>query len=176
MKENKEALLEKIDEIYHIMIKSFPERELRTYEGQKALIDNSEYQVYTIREQGSIIAFLSCWILPSCVFIEHLATTEQCRGKGYGKDLILECIADQEKPVFLEIEPVTDLDPMTGRRAEFYKRLNFYLNEFSYQQQPLQKSHNPMELRIMSYGKPISEEEFLPYKKEIYSYVYKVEI
>lgn len=175
MKANKEDLKSEFDQIYKIMETSFPVQELRTYEGQKELLESPYYQIYYVKDQEEIIAFLSCWTLPTCVFIEHLATTEKCRSKGIGKKLVLECLNDAKSPVFLEIEPITEKDPMTARRAAFYQRLGFLINDFAYQQQPLQISHQASDLLIMSLGKSYSQDEFLPYKKEIYTYVYRVD-
>ena len=131
---------------YQIYEESFPAIERRTKEGQKRVLENPYYRVRVMEEDGVILAFLGYWDLPSCVFVEHLATTEACRGKGYGKILVEECIADTDKPIFLEIEPVTKEDPMTGRRAGFYERLGFYVNQFPYQQMPLKEGDAPIPL------------------------------
>ena len=165
---------ERFEEIYQIYEESFPAIERRTKEGQKRVLENPYYRVRVMEEDGVILAFLGYWDLPSCVFVEHLATTEACRGKGYGKILVEECIADTDKPIFLEIEPVTKEDPMTGRRAVFYERLGFYVNQFPYQQMPLKEGDAPIPLWVMSYGGVISEEAFDPCKKEIYEQVYGV--
>lgn len=166
----------RFEEIYEIYQEAFPPIEKRTKSAQEAVFKNPYYRLYVIEERGRILAFLGCWHLPSCCFVEHLATTKACRGKGYGKDLVEECLADTDKPVFLEIESIIDADPMTAHRAGFYERLGFYVNRFPYQQMPLKTEDDPMTLWIMSYGEPISEEAFRPYKKEIYQMVYQVEL
>lgn len=164
----------RFEEIYKIYKESFPDIERRTREGQRKVFYNPDYRIRIIEEQGEILAFLGYWDLPSCVFLEHLATLESCRGKGYGKLLVEEVLKETEKPVFLEIEPVTEADPVTGRRAEFYKRLGFHLNSFDYLQMPLKPEDEPIKLMIMSYGSPVTEKEFDIYKKEIYRMVYGV--
>lgn len=164
----------RFEEIYKIYEESFPAIERRTKEGQRKVLENPYYRVRVMEEDGVILAFLGYWDLPSCVFVEHLATTEACRGKGYGKILVEECIADTDKPIFLEIEPITDKDPMTGRRAGFYERLGFYVNQFPYEQMPLKEGDAPIPLWVMSHGAAISEEAFYPCKKEIYEQVYGV--
>lgn len=166
----------RFEEIYRIYEESFPAIERRTREGQRKVFDNPYYRLRVMEEDGVILAFLGYWDLPGCVFVEHLATTEACRGKGYGKMLVEECINDTEKPVFLEIEPITDKDPMTGRRAGFYQRIGFYVNQFPYEQMPLKEGDSPIPLWVMSYGAPVSEEEFYPAKKEIYEQVYGVRL
>lgn len=165
--------IKRFDEIYKIYEESFPEVERRTKEGQREAMGRSCYRLHVMEEHGEILAFAGCWELPSCVFLEHLATSEACRGKGYGKLLVQECIDNTNKPVFLEIEPITEQDIMTARRAGFYERLGFYVNRFPYEQVPLKAGDSPIPLWIMSYGAPVEEEVFRPYKKEIYRIVYR---
>lgn len=165
----------RFEEIYKVYEEAFPAIERRTKKGQEEVFDSLAYQVRIIEEQGEVLAFLGYWELPGCVFLEHLATLEKSRGKGFGKQLVEEVLKETAKPVFLEIEPVTKDDPMTERRAGFYQRLGFHLNPFYYQQMPLKPEDNPIRLMIMSYGTPFTKEEFLPYKKEIYHFVYGVE-
>lgn len=164
------------EEIYAIYQASFPDQERRTKEGQRDTFFNPRYHIRAVKECGKIGAFLGYWDLPGCVFFEHLATAEISRGNGYGKLLVEETVRETKKPIFLEIEPVTKDNPITGRRAVFYERLGFYINRFFYQQMPLKPGDNPMQLWVTSYGKPVSEEEFYPYKKEIYQMVYGVKL
>lgn len=165
---------ERFEEFYQIYQESFPMVEQRTREGQRAVLDHPYYHVRVVEEKGKILAFLGYWELPDCMFVEHLATTEACRGKGYGKDLMLECIQEAKKPVFLEIDPVTEENPMTARRAGFYERLGFVINTFPYEQMPLKEGDVPIPLWLMSYGEAIAEEDFSRYRKEIYQVVYQV--
>lgn len=160
------------EKIYSIYEEAFPPVERRTKEGQKQVLKNSSYRVRVMAEKDEILAFLGYWELDSCVFLEHLATTTQCRGKGFGKLLAEEVMKETEKPIFLEIEPVTEEDPMTGRRAGFYERLGFCINTFFYEQMPLKEGDSPVPLWVMSHGQPLTAEEFKPYKREIYEKVY----
>lgn len=162
----------RFEEIYSIYEESFPESERRTRDGQKRVLESPRYRLRAMEEDGEILAFLGYWNLDSCVFLEHLATTERCRGKGYGKQLVEEVIREAKLPLFLEIEPVTEKDPMTRRREEFYKRLGFHSNSFPYFQLPLKPADAPVRLWVMSHGNTVTEEEFEIYKKEIYETVY----
>lgn len=166
--------ISRFEEIYGIYEEAFPEIERRTKTGQKKVLDNPDYRLSVVEEEGKILAFLGYWELPHCIFLEHLATTKQSRGKGYGKMLVEEVVKTAQNPIFLEIEPITELDPMTGRRAGFYQRLGFYENSFFYEQMPLKPEDAPVQLLIMSYDKTIEESEFAPFKKEIYERVYGV--
>ncbi len=82
---------------------------------------------------------------------------------------------ESEKPVFLEIEPITEKNPMTRSRERFYERLGFHSNSFYYEQMPLKPGDKAIPLLIMSYGKLMAEDEFKPYKREIYELVYGVD-
>ncbi|MCI8948608.1 MAG: GNAT family N-acetyltransferase [Lachnospiraceae bacterium] len=175
--------LDQFEEIYQIYEEAFPDAEKRSKEGQRRVLENTRYHLRAVREnksgQGPIIAFLGYWVLDSCIFLEHLATTASCRGKGYGCQLIQECIEEgreKGKPLFLEIEPVNQIDPMTGRREQFYHRCGFVTNHFFYEQMPLKEGDRPIPLWIMSWPEAVSEEQFLPYKGEIYSQVYGVKL
>lgn len=175
-----EALFE---EIYAIYQAAFPAAERRTKEGQRAVLGNPAYRMRGICEpedggaEGALCAFIGYWELESGIFLEHLATVESCRGKGYGRMLIEECIQEgreKGKPLFLEIEPVDEADPMTGRREAFYHRCGFFTNDFYYEQMPLKEGDKPIPLWVMSWPKAMEEKGFLPYKREIYREVYGV--
>ncbi|MFR4441034.1 MAG: GNAT family N-acetyltransferase [Hungatella sp.] len=170
-----EKTLHNLDEVYEIYLESFPEMERRTREGQYRVFEHAHYHIYGKVEDGMIVAFLGYWELPSCLFVEHLASRPECRGRKFGEMLVQECLAGTDKPVFLEIEPITEADPFTGRRAGFYERQGFVVNRFPYEQMPLKEGDEPMPLWIMSRGKPFSQVEFFPFKKEIYEIVYQVE-
>lgn len=181
LKEEWINFFEEIDQIY---ASAFPEAERRTKAGQKKAMGRDEYRLRVIREggekdrKGKICGFLGYWELPSCIFLEHLATLEAFRGKGYGRILVEQCIQEGEekrKPLFLEIEPVTPDDPMTGRRERFYQRCGFFTNHFAYLQMPLKEGDRPIPLWVMSWPKPVEEGEFFPYKKEIYRTVYGIQ-
>ena len=165
----------RFEEIYSIYQEAFPDSERRTKEGQRKVFENPLYRIRVLEEDGKILAFLGYWELESCLFLEHLATEKECRGGGYGKRLIEEVTGETKQPVFLEIEPVTEKNPMTGRRENFYKRLGLYTNSFAYLQMPLKPEDAPVPLWVMSYGKPVTEEKFYPFKKEIYKVVYNVQ-
>ncbi len=166
----------RFEEIYAIYEESFIDQERRTKESQKLVFHNPAYHTLAVEEDGRIMAFLGYWDLSECAFFEHLATAKISRGKGYGRLLIEEAVKEIKKPVFLEIEPVTEENPATGKRAVFYERLGFYVNHFYYEQMPLKTQDSPMQLWVTSYGKPFTEEEFMPYKKEIYELVYGVSL
>lgn len=167
-----------IKEIYQIYQEAFPKIEQRTKEDQEKVFHHPLYRLRTVQEGAeSIQAFLGYWELNSCLFLEHLAVKKEYRGNGLGGRLLKECIQEGKeagKPIFLEIEPVTRENPITERREMFYRRYGFSANSFFYQQMPLKPGDMPIPLWIMSWPTPISEKDFLPYKKEIYKKVYQI--
>ena len=165
--------MKNFDEMFHLMQISFPENEYRTYSDQKSLLTNPKYHIITKEnEQKNIVAFLAFWSLGDFNFIEHLAVSPTCRGKGTGTKLVSEFMSETSKPIILEIEP--PMDDISIKRMKFYEKLGFLLNEYQYFQIPLRKNHSPSELKIMSYPHKLNEEEFNNIKNIIYHEVYGV--
>ena len=46
------------DAVFNLMEQSFPKEEYRPYAGQKALLSDPAYAIYTAREGGSILGFV----------------------------------------------------------------------------------------------------------------------
>lgn len=163
------------NEVYRIMKESFPESEMRSFEGQKNLLTKSNYKIVPKYDKSkkTLIAFIATWEFDDFVFIEHLAVTNKMRGQGIGgkllKDYVNSC---KNKRLILEVEP--PYDDVSKRRIEFYERIGFHLHPFYYEQPPLQKDFDYIQLKIMVYPEKISEKEFTKIKKEIYKTVYKV--
>lgn len=158
-------------EVYAIMEKAFPESERRDIDGQRKLLGNPYYHYYILRTDGKISAFLAIWEFPEINFIEHFAVAESLRGKGVGKKFLSAYLSSADKPVFLEVEPPEN--DIAVRRIGFYKRLGFHLNSFPYFQPALQEGQKPIPLKIMTYPEPISEENFLRYKKTAFKHAYQ---
>lgn len=159
------------DEIFQIMAEAFPSSEIRTYEGQKKLLENDRYHMdIKYAEDGTIIGFLAYWDLPSCTFFEHLAVAKNFRGRGLYRQLLFENIEKFKKPFIFEVEiPETK---KAQQRINFYKRMGLFLNDFHYEQPALRPNESPQPLLIMSYPDPIDEQNFIKYKSEIYNNVY----
>lgn len=154
------------------MEKAFPESERRDMSGQEKLLDNPYYNYYIIRLYGKIAAFLAVWEFPEINFIEHFAVDESLRGKGVGKKALSLYLKAADKPVFLEVEPPES--DIAVRRIEFYKRLGFHMNDFPYCQPALQNGQKPLPLKIMTYPKPVDEENFIRYKKIAFKHAYLI--
>lgn len=63
----------RFEEYYRIYEESFPSKERRTREQQRDILSHPCHRVRIKEEDGSMLAFVSYWELPGCLFLEHLA-------------------------------------------------------------------------------------------------------
>lgn len=160
------------NEIYEIMEGSFPESEIRTYAGQRALLSNPNYRLITETDaEGKIIAFLASWEFSSFGFVEHFAVSSLLRGSGLGAKLLSQYIEQSQIPIRLEVE--LPEGEFAKRRIGFYERCGFHLNSYDYVQPPLREGQADLPLNIMSYPDPLAEAEFIHFRETVYTEVYK---
>ncbi len=162
---------EEFDIAFAIMEASFPVTEMRTYEGQKALLENGYYQLYGARDkEGKVLAFIGAWEIDDFIFVEHFAVDSSLRGQGLGARMLHKFIEEKRKAVILEVElPDTKT---AKRRIRFYERVGFYLNEYGYLQPPMREGNPLLPLQIMTWPEKIDEKEFLYYRERLYKIVY----
>lgn len=164
---------EQFDEVYTIMQASFPDIELRTYNGQKKLLSHPNYRLVTETDGGSqTVAFMAVWEFPEFRFVEHFAVAQAARGGGMGGKLMTRYIGEGAGPVLLEVEPPDTA--LAQRRIHFYERLGFHLNPYEYMQPPLKEGMPDLPLKIMSYPGPLTKDEFGQYQKVLYREVYSL--
>lgn len=169
----RKLLREEFDSVFQLLETSFPKDEYRTYEEQKALLDNPVYEIYVLPDSdGHVIkAFIAVWEFDSFAFIDHFAVNPKHRGQGVGGEFLRETVRMLGKMVCLEVEPPDS--ETASRRIGFYERCNFFLNQYPYTLPPISAGRNPVPLLIMTYGRSISEMEFSKIKKELFTRVYK---
>lgn len=155
------------DIIFQIMDKSFPNSEMRTYDGQRKVFEKSEYNVIMNEEKTAFIAF---WHFKEAIYIEHFAVGESSRGNGIGADMLRKFLQMFKGKVFLEAEP--PVEKIAKRRIGFYERMGFVLNPYYYLQPPYRQHEEPIQLKIMTYGEEINPKQFDEYKKILYNHVY----
>lgn len=164
---------DRFDEVYRIMEDNFPPDERRTYEQQKALLDNKNYHIYTVENDDKIIAFFAVWTLDGVVFGEHLAVDKKFHNGGIGSKLLMEVVKSFELPFVLEIELENSSD-MAKRRAGFYKRLGFNINKYYYEQPSYGEGKSSIPMHLLSYPDMLGEDEFNKFKNTIYKEIYKL--
>lgn len=163
------------DNFFELMKEAFPSIERRSYEDQKKLLDEEEYEIIVEKDEKlAINAFIANWKFNEFNFIEHFAVANDLRGHGLGSLMLKDYLGKSNKLIYLEVElPETNT---SIRRIEFYKRLGFCLNDFYYLQPPMQKQHDFLPLKVMSYPRSVDESEFINFKNIVYDKVYKVNI
>lgn len=174
---NEAIQLEKLTEqdfsqVWSIMERSFPQEEHRAYTGQERLLDNSYYQLYGYKKEGTIAAFFAVWQFEKFLFIEHFAVSEACRNSGIGAEILQQLLQMIHMPTVLEVElPEGELP---RRRIGFYERNGFVWNDYDYIQPPMEEGKPEIPLRIMSYPTVLEPEQYEVVRKILYREVYQV--
>lgn len=164
----------KFDEVFFIMKKSFPQEEMRDYEGQKALLNRDDYFIKTYVHEGKVAGFCAYYKFDNFIYIEHLACDPQVRGLGIGTKLVQEIMNDDDnRVVILEVEP--PVDELTKRRVRFYEKLGFNLNPHYHFQPSLNEGMEGLELKIMSSNVELSENEQNDFRRVLNKKVYGVD-
>lgn len=149
---------------WELYLNAFPIDERRDLEMQEKIFRHEDYFFEVIIINGEFIGFLSWWKFDGLSFIEHFATLEKHRGKGYGKTILQNFLSQTKDFGVLEVEPPnTDIDQ---RRIQFYERLGWKLNSFKYFQLPLRKNGLKVELMVMSYPQLIDVKVFEKFEKD----------
>jgi len=161
------------DSFFNLMEEAFPSVERRSYEDAKKLLCEELYNIIVDKDENdNITAFIASWEFNDFNYIEHFAVEGKIRGNGIGTSMLQAYLNKSNKPIFLEVElPENDV---SLRRIEFYKRLGFHLNNFEYLQPPMQKQHDFLPLKVMSYPRSVDEMEFMNFKNVVYNKVYKI--
>lgn len=161
---------EQFEELYQLIKESFPNSEYRPYEKQRALLFHPDYQVYIYEENHELAAVFATWEGPDFIFLEHFAVKESFRNGGLGSKLLQAFIKQQVKPIVLEIElPEGEIEK---KRAGFYERNGFILSQWNYVQPALAKGQSPVPVTLMSYPKPLQEQEYQSFKNWVFEHVY----
>ena len=115
------------DKVFTILEESFPKDEYRTYEKQKALLDDARYTIYIIPDRDEVKAFIAVWQFDDFAFVEHFAVNQAYRNQGLGSIILQEVMKKLPCMICLEVElPETDF---AKRRIGFYERNGIHVNE-----------------------------------------------
>lgn len=164
--------IQKFDDVYALLKTSFPCDEYRTYDEQKSLLENPAYSIYVMyNEFQNIMAFIAVWEFDKFAYIEHFAVNNDYRNCGIGTTILKELVELLGKIVCLEVEPPET--EMASRRINFYKRNNFFLNEYSYIQPSMSKGKKAIPLFVMTLGSKVDEKTFEEIKCTLYTEVYR---
>ena len=161
------------DKVFTILEESFPKDEYRTYEKQKALLDDARYTIYIIPDRDEVKAFIAVWQFDDFAFVEHFAVNQAYRNQGLVSIILQELMKKLPCMICLEVElPETDF---AKRRIGFYERNGFALNDYPYVQPAMVEGKKELPLKIMTSGKVVSEEQFGKIRDILYREVYHTE-
>ncbi|WP_076375559.1 GNAT family N-acetyltransferase [Filimonas lacunae] len=135
--------------IEQLYTQAFPWEERRDFATVKQLLAHPLMQVQVaLNEENIPVGFAITWQLTGCLFIEHIATAEQHRSKGYGS-AFMQALLAVHPLCLLEIEPVTD--STTQRRLAFYQLYGFLPIDIVYYQPPYHPHLAPLPMQLLSY-------------------------
>lgn len=135
-----------------LMEQAFPADERRLPANQRRVVDTDPRMVANaLVHEGAFAGLLTYWKLDGFVYVEHLATLPELRGKGLGAEAMKQLAAEAGMPVVLEVE--LPEDELTRRRVNFYRRCGLVLWERqAYLQPPYHDKASVLPLRLMVYG------------------------
>ena len=158
------------DIFYKLLAESFPPSEIRSYEGQKNLLELDEYEIYVLKKDDELLAFFAEWANEDFRFVEHLAVNPSYRSQGLGSKTLKAYHEQDDRPVILEVE--TPKDEVSKKRIKFYEKNGYYLSNFQYMQPIINKGYDTVELVLMTYPKLLDSETLKQVKAWLNKTVY----
>jgi len=113
------------------------------------------------------------WIFDRFLFIENLVVNEPYRGRGLASSLINE-LKTINRILVSEVEPMDTDNPITVHRIKFYEKKGFVMNDYFYERPPISRDSDYIQMKIVSYQKKLTEDEFLYLKDLLYRHVYDI--
>lgn len=147
-------LYQKFLDIYEA---SFPESERRDVAGQAAAFADPRYRLDAWLDGTRFVALMGWWDFGDFRYIEHVAVAPSARSGGYGGRVLQSWLKQSPRPVYLEIEEVTD--EMTARRRNFYLRLGFAATPFHHLQPAYQGEGPPVAMQVLTWPEAIDAKE-----------------
>ena len=137
--------------------------------------DNHNYKFYGILDDDIPIGLTMLWYLEDFNYGEYLAIDKKLRGNNYGSQVltkILDMLKD--KLIVIEVEPY-DLDEISKKRIEWYKRFGLILAEYDYYMPCIDKDNqiSTIKMKIMTSENIKNKEEHDNIEKILYNKVYK---
>ena len=169
---------ERFSELFEIMEYSFPPTERGSRRLHYREFEREGFRSLCLARDGlrggKIAAFMNYYDFGDFIFLEHFAVAQELRDMGMGSQLMHELMRREGRPIVLEAEPAAQSGE-AERRTEFYKRLGFCVNPFTYYQPAFSAEYPSIELALLSYPDPLPEEEFLRIRDILYDEVYEID-
>ena len=149
------------DAAYQLYTDAFPYEERRDTDEQLRVLQKEDYHFDLLMDQDRLLGIVLYWQTGDMIYLEHLATIEQIRGKGTGT-AALGLLKEKGKTIILEIEPPSD--DLTRRRLGFYQRNGFILTPHDHIQLKYHLGDEDLTLKILSYPHGIQAEEYSAFR------------
>ena len=157
----------------NLMKQAFPTAEYRDLDELRLYTDTKvHFYNNIIMEENRPIGFFTYWDFDTFYYAEHFAIEAEKRCGGIGGHCLSRFLEHVAKPVVLEVEMPTN--DFSRRRIGFYERLGFTLDSHYYIQPPYHDGGESLELQLMTYNYPLTDELFESVKRILYREVYKV--
>ena len=143
-----DELFQKVMDLYEL---SFPAVEKRDRKDNERLLGDERFRLLALLDDEIFVGMAGVWDAGGMLYIEHLCTSPELRGKGYGA-AALELFKATGKTVVLEIEPPED--ELTKRRQNFYLRNGFGFNPYVHHHPPYRAGDERHLLNVMSFPPP----------------------
>ncbi len=151
-------------EIKGLYFESFPEEERRPWTDIERRVDSGDpfFNFYVLQHKGANIGFLTIWNLPGNIYVEHFAIFDNCRGGGFGAEVVRRLAVEGEsrpeglpaKPVLLEVE-LPESSELAARRVGFYERNGLRsLDDVPYFQPPYADGLPDVPMMLMASERP----------------------
>ena len=179
--DKKDYFYKKATELYK---SSFPFHEQREEFSQNEILKNPEYFFCVISDSDNnaevmkekFVGEILYWETKDFVYIEHFCIDTKERGKGYGREILLNLgnefgIHGKNKTIILEIDPPAN--EISVRRKSFYERADFVANKYAHFHPPYHKGASGHKLVVMSYPDVLTEEKYTAFGKYLDNIVMK---
>lgn len=156
--------------VWNIYEEAFPADERRTKNKQIELLKNKDYSFYALLEEKDCIGFIAIWELSGYQFFEHFAIKQELRNQGRGTKVV-KMLLKNNKKILVEVER-PETSHIAKRRINFYKRLGFQLNKYSYVQPSYGNGKSPVKMNLMTSPSEIAEKDYYKLRNALHLKVY----
>lgn len=157
--------------IYTLIRETFPQEECYPYDFHQKAFQRDDFFGRKLVSEGEIVAFVTGFQRNDYLFLDYFAVDQKLRGQGIGSAFFRSVIEQAQTPVLLEVE--LPEDQLKTRRIQFYERLGFCLNTYSYKMPEIAPGFGNTPLYLMSYPHAIPDHTFPALQQDIESHIYQ---
>lgn len=170
-----ETGLENFDTIYADMKQQFPQEELKDYTAFLNLLKSPCYKLLCLYENESLCGYIIIYTGEKYLLVDYIAILKSTQSKGLGSKIIqlLPQIFKDKAGCLFEVEKISDLNPQTRRRVNFYLANGAQKLDINYIY-PNSNGGLPMDLYYMNFtGKNPIRDNILKFIKEFFDFLHK---